>query len=68
MIDLLIFFSPLFSSPLYNHRFGASPHAPVACGAFAEGAWDILTKTEGTFEMTLLTQKKTHFKYDYTTL
>ena len=25
---------------------------------FAEGAWDKLTKKDGTFEMTLLTQKK----------
>ena len=32
---------------------------------FTEGAWDKLTKTKGTFEMTFLAQKKLHFRYNY---
>jgi hypothetical protein len=47
-------------------RFGASPHAPAACGTFAEGAWDKLMKTEETFEMTFLTpQKKNEYYYTF---
>jgi len=37
--------------------------APVRLAdTFAEGAWDKLTKTKGTFNTTFLTQKKSHLK------
>ena len=40
--------------------------APVRLAdTFAEGAWDKLTKTKGTFKTTFLTQKKSHLKYNY---
>jgi hypothetical protein len=38
----------------FSSRFGASPRAPAACGAFAEGAWDKVLKTKGTFYHVLL--------------
>jgi hypothetical protein len=38
-------FSDAVPSSLLGSRFGASPRAPAACGAFAEGAWDKVPKT-----------------------
>ena len=63
----LILLSPVFGhNALLMHtlrfKFGTSPHALAASGAFT----DKLTKTEGMFEMTLLAQKKSHFKSSYT--
>ena len=40
--------------------------APVRLAdTFAEGAWDKITKTKGTFKTTCLTQIKSHLKYNY---